>query len=89
VPNTYPSDINVTTLTSTSIYISWQPMPLFERNGIITVYNISYHSLQRNHNGIIQVDGSTLSNVLSNLLPYTTYNVTVRASTSVGFGPTS
>ncbi|RDD35988.1 Tyrosine-protein phosphatase Lar, partial [Trichoplax sp. H2] len=89
VPNTYPSDINVTTLTSTSIYISWQPIPLFERNGVITVYNISYHSLQRNHNGIIQVDGSTLSNVLSNLLPYTTYNVTVRASTSVGFGPTS
>ncbi|EDV21446.1 uncharacterized protein TRIADDRAFT_7606, partial [Trichoplax adhaerens] len=90
-PNTYPSDVNVTTLTSTSIYISWQPIPLFERNGIITVYNISYHSLQRNHNGIIQtlLTGRSRNYTAFNLKYFSQYKVSIYAFTVAGMSPGS
>ena len=37
----------------------------------------------------MQVDGNTTSVVLDRLIPFATYNITIRAATVIGFGPSS
>lgn len=37
----------------------------------------------------MQVNGSVASAILSGLIPFTTYNITIRAATIIGFGPAS
>ncbi|RDD37102.1 Protein sidekick-2, partial [Trichoplax sp. H2] len=88
-PSSYPLNLNATALTANSINISWQPVILFNRNGVIITYNVSYNSLQWNHTGIIQVNGTTFNTILYDLIPYTIYNVTINAATAAGFGPNS
>ena len=41
------------------------------------------------HGNTIQVDGDATSVIIDRLLPFTTYNITIRAATVVGFGPAS
>ena len=62
---------------------------LFDRNGVIVSYNITYYSNQWMHTNTVQVSGSTTSQILGELIPFTTYNITIRAATVVGFGPPS
>lgn len=89
VPRSYPPGGNATAMSSTSIYISWKPLPLFNRNGIITFYRIRYNSTLRDDSGIIQTNSSVTSVTLLNLIPYTMYNITLEAATVIGFGPKS
>ena len=66
---------------STSITVSWSPPPLADQNGVIVGYNISYTTDVE-----IEIFTPELSIVISDLQPFTNYNVSVRAFT-VAAGP--
>ena len=79
----------VTPSSARTLSIDWQPPVLRYRNGIITNYSIAYYSSQWMHGDTIHVDGNTTSIVANKLIPFTTYNVTIRSATVIGFGPAS
>lgn len=89
VPSTSPINVTVTTLSASTISVTWQPVPIRERNGIITEYNITYNANQWMHINTIQVTSREMSVILNSLIPFTTYNITVKAATTIGFGPDS
>ena len=87
VPDSPPQ--NVSTIES---LVQWNPVPPNRRNGIITgyridIYNGSDHLIESQHvnNGSVY----SLSLDKRHLLPWHGYNVSVSASTHVGFGPSS
>ena len=88
-PRTYPQSINVTTMSAYSAMVSWQPMSLIDRNGIIQQYRISYNSNKWNHSGVVNAKGGTTTFLIHSLIPYTTYNFAIKAATVIGFGPES
>ena len=67
----------------------WEEVPADQQNGIITGYNITYHSQTENDNGSDHVNGSVRETELTNLKEYVNYNITVFASTEKGDGPAS
>ena len=50
---------------------------------------ITYNSTTWNDNGIAYANSSAISKILNNLIPYTNYNITIKAATKVGYGPQS
>ena len=76
---------------STSITVSWEEVPVIQRNGIIIKYIITYRSLTENHNGNVVVTGNppALTGEITVLREYVDYNITVFASTVKGDGPHS
>jgi hypothetical protein len=87
-PSSPPRNLDVFMVTATTALLSWDP-PLFP-NGAIVSYNISYQPSDGSLNSVdIEVGGDTESEVLTDLRPFTIYNVSVLASTRVGPGPTN
>ena len=74
---------------STSILVEWDYVPKPDRNGIITSYNITYHSLTENHSNSIIVDFPGRQVTLIGLKEFVNYSITVSASTKIGPGPAS
>ncbi len=89
-----PQNISTTTQSSTSIRVSWDPVPGLDQNGDIIVYEVRYDPLET-FNGQITTgyenttNGSVLEITLENLQEYVEYNISVRAYTVVGAGPFS
>ncbi|EDV20681.1 uncharacterized protein TRIADDRAFT_31561, partial [Trichoplax adhaerens] len=97
-PSSYPRNITVIALSSTSIYITWQSLRFVDRNGIITSYTICYNSTQWNDNGVVQVGSSTTNTfLLGNSRNYTVFNmkyfskykISIQAFTIAGVSPRS
>ena len=76
-------------ISSTSILLTWDEVPAADQNGIITSYNISYHSLTENHSDSIRVDYAVRRLNLTGLKEFVNYSITVFASTAIGDGPAS
>ena len=72
---------------SRSVEIAWNPPLLEERNGNITSYSITIS--RQGSDSLIQLTSPITSITVSMLNPFTTYTVTVTASTSIGVGPPS
>ena len=76
--------------TSTSITVSWQPLPSCDQNGVITNYTIAYRMEGGTDMSFNVVDAANRMHVVKPLTPYTNYTIKMAASTSVGrgdFGP--
>lgn len=72
-------------MSSQSIQINWQPVPLPNQNGVITGYVINITSLDT---GVSQQLFSTVNTLqVSNLSPFTVYSCIVAARTAIGLGP--
>ena len=92
-----PSDspVNVTALanSSTSIMVTWGPVPEIDQNGIITVYEVMYQPMETFGDAIgtemRNVSGLETSVVLDGLEEFVNYTISVQAYTSVGPGPES
>uniref|UniRef100_A0A4W3IS38 Protein tyrosine phosphatase receptor type Q n=1 Tax=Callorhinchus milii TaxID=7868 RepID=A0A4W3IS38_CALMI len=83
VPETSPANLTYRNLSTTAIQLSWNPIS--EMNDAILSYTIEL-------NGPSGTNFSTTSRTsltLTNLLPFTHYNVSVSANTSKGLGPSS
>ena len=87
-----PSDLTVSEFTPTSLSLEWGP-PL-QPNGVILWYEVRYTGLDTLNlvpptfysESVIVVNGSFLEVELVELVPYSLYNITVRAATEVGSG---
>ena len=88
-----PTAVAVNGVSSTTIMVSWGPVPLIDQNGIITEYEVMYEPLET-FNGSIEtqtanVSGSDMTITLTGLEEFVNYSISVRAYTSVGAGPYS
>lgn len=88
-PSAPPIIIKAVPSSARTITIAWKRLPLRDRNGIITNYNITYYSSQWMHGNTIQADGAAISSIIDQLIPFTTYNITITAATIAGLGPAS
>ncbi|XP_055769830.1 receptor-type tyrosine-protein phosphatase F-like isoform X4 [Salvelinus fontinalis] len=87
VPSSYPQNLSVVGLTTTTTKLAWEPPALAERNGRIVQYVVVYrdiNSQQNNTNSTIETQMTIMG-----LQPDTTYDIRVRAFTSKGAGPNS
>ena len=81
----------VLTLSSTEIMVQWNDVPLGDRNGDITHYEVLYvpHTTFESQISAETVIVINMTTVLERLEEYVTYNISVRAINSAGFGPYS
>ena len=71
--------------------MTWEEVPPIEQNGIIIVYEVLYEPLET-FGGILvpsTVNTTDLEAVIMNLTAFVSYNISIRAYTSVGPGPYS
>ena len=89
-PSSSPQNVQLISLSSTTIQVSWAEVPIFNRNGLIVLYEILYEP-----NDILDQLARCTTNttelfvLLTDLHPFVTYAILVRAYTSVGPGPYS
>ena len=79
-------------VSSTSLFMTWNPVPNIHQNGIITQYQVEYNQTEFSEVLMFSnqiVSGDTLTTMLLNLEEYVTYTICVRAYTEVGSGPYS
>lgn len=84
-PSGYPRNISIATVTSKSALITWIPPADEEKNGIITSYTVSLLEAEREEEIYLQTKMVSIN--VTGLMPFTTYFVSIAASTSVGIGP--
>ena len=85
-PTGPPLNVDATPVNSTSVTISWNPPALENQNGVITGYVINL-TLTVGSGDISQYSSSSDNITVGSLHPFTTYDFTVAAQTSVGTGP--
>nr|XP_046209098.1 receptor-type tyrosine-protein phosphatase F-like isoform X3 [Oncorhynchus gorbuscha] len=87
VPSSYPQNLSVVGLTTTTTKLAWEPPVLAERNGKIVQYVVVYRDInsQQNHTNSTTETQMTIMG----LQPDTTYDIRIRAFTSKGGGPIS
>ena len=88
-PSAAPLNVRGHNTSSTSIFVIWDDVPAADKNGIITSYNITYHSLTENHSNSTTVDHPDRQVTLMGLREFVNYSITVFASTVKGNGPES
>ena len=91
-PNAPPDNVQVLTLSSTAILVTWDPVPEMSRNGIITQYEVEVNQSTFDEipsTRLTTTNGSVLMVELGGLEEYVEYTIRVRAYTSEGPGPFS
>ncbi|XP_048579794.1 uncharacterized protein LOC5501224 isoform X1 [Nematostella vectensis] len=88
-PSSYPSNITITNVTSTTLSLQWGPVPAEYRNGLIVSYTVRYHISGNSTYKEMMIANCNQSAVIINLRMFTRYILLVRASTKVGGGPWS
>ena len=99
-PSAAPHQLEAIVVSSNQIQVQWEQLPKSARNGIVTHYTVYYQpKVVGSKLGEITTDGdqpqtdvvaaNMTSLLLGDLIPYTTYDVSVSASTDVGEGPLS
>ena len=82
--------VEVEILESSSVFITWEPIPENSRNGIIKGYYIDYYPEDENKTAVLtanQPNGNFSSFNLKSLRKFTTYTIKVSAYTKAGIGP--
>ena len=93
VPSAPPQSVLLTVTSPSEISMFWSEVPPVHRNGVITLYEVSYSSLSNSedsHNPVTTLLNTThLSVNLTGLEEFVNYSFQVRAYTEVGPGPYS
>ena len=87
VPSSPPQNVMVTSVNPASLMVSWQPPPMIDHNGPIT-YMINYTRVGSSDMMSVNVTSGT-THLISGLVAYVDYSVTVAARTVNGTGPFS
>ena len=79
-----PQSVTVTSPNSTSLRVTWDHPPAPDRNGVITNYTV----IRKTGSEIITIEPASndTSVLLTDLMPFTVYSITVAGSTSAGRG---
>ena len=83
-------EVKVEILESSSVSITWKPIPERFRNGIIKGYRIEYHPKEENKTAVPKVNElneNFTSHILTSLRKFTTYTIKMAAYTKAGIGP--
>lgn len=83
-PASSPEELNVTTIASSSVSLTWSPPPVNLRNGIIREYKINVSEVETGRE--LEFYSSTSAITISTLHPFYTYLCRVSAFT-VEYGP--
>ena len=91
VPANSTQNVTAVSLSSTTINVTWEEVPPIDRNGIITTYEVLYEPLETFEQLLSSdiINTTDLFILLEDLHPFVSYNISVRAYTSVGSGPYS
>ena len=94
MPSNSPQNVSAMVLSSTQIAVSWDEVPVVDRNGVITMYEVQFEPLQTFNetiytNSVNITNTSMMYTVLMGLEEFVEYNISVRAYTSIGPGPYS
>ena len=77
-------------MSSTEIMVTWEAVPMIDRNGIIINYEIQIEPLDFPADIFIDpLNTTNLSILVADLEEHVLYNISVRAYTNVGPGPYS
>lgn len=87
VPSTAPKNVDIEGILSQSFRINWQPPNNEDQNGIITEYSVRIVNFDLENVTYLNVTDTDIT--VSNLQPFTQYEVSVAAHTSAGKGPFS
>ncbi|XP_038612619.1 phosphatidylinositol phosphatase PTPRQ [Tachyglossus aculeatus] len=79
-PESPPQNVELVDITATEINLRWSPPE--KPNGIIIAYEVIYGNPEK----LLTKNISTTSAILSDLKPYTLYNISVRSYTRLGHG---
>ena len=82
VPSAPPDNIIATSLSSTSIRVSWDEVPEIHQNGNITGYTVEITNLKLRNSTLFSTFQRTLT--ILHLQPHTQYSINVSASTRRG-----
>ncbi|KAI8509923.1 hypothetical protein Bbelb_123510 [Branchiostoma belcheri] len=91
VPSSPPTNVNAQAENATTLMVSWLPVPLTNRRGLITAYNL-YITCMQNFQGTTLIavkvanDSQLAHSLVPDLKPFTWYSVRVSARTVVGEG---
>lgn len=84
VPTAAPGDFIATNITSRTVSLSWDPLPIEQQNGMIRQYVIAANRTD-NPPGF-QLASNTTALIVDDLSPYRNYSFAVAAET-IGLGP--
>ncbi|XP_047136890.1 uncharacterized protein LOC105847580 isoform X2 [Hydra vulgaris] len=84
IPTGCPSNLNVATISSTALLLSWDKVEFSSRKGIIVMY--LYTCFSSEYSVSNNVGNNTFIVTVDNLVPETYYNCSVAACTKVGCG---
>ncbi|XP_040070908.3 protogenin [Ixodes scapularis] len=84
VPLAAPS-VSVTSLTPTTMHISWSELSPSVARGFIALYRIHYRLHDQNYNHVMEVKGNVQEYTITGLEPTKQYSVRVMAGTVQGF----
>ena len=90
VPSAPPQSIFSVNTSSTSLLVTWQPVPYADANGIVYAYIVSIKRAQSNESWVNHTQYEpALQMTFTGLLRYVVYTIKVSAVTSKGSGPFS
>lgn len=79
-PESSPQDVQVTGVSPSELRLKWSPPE--KPNGIIIAYEVLY----QNADTLFVKNTSTTDIIISDLKPYTLYNISIRSYTRLGHG---
>lgn len=88
MPSGAPDSVSATTLSSTTVLLTWNPPSPDLQNGIITTYFVNITELETGMASQLIVAGATQL-LIDTLHPYYVYNFYISAATAIGRGPYS
>ena len=88
-PSAAPANVQGHNRSSTSIFVHWGEVPAAEQNGIIRNYTVTYKAFPDGSEKTKVIGAPRTEVTLTGLNEYTTYEMTVSASTSKGVGTPS
>ena len=92
VPSAPPQSASLTVTSPSEISMSWSEVPLVNQNGIVMLYEVSYHPLEDYVDPLTLpafLNTTELTINLTGLYEFANYSVQIRAYTVAGPGPYS
>ena len=92
VPSGFPQNVQASTISSTEIVVTWDPVLEIQRNGMIARYEVQFNQSALSEISQMNSTETAAPNMmllLENLEEFVEYSVAVRAYTGIGAGPFS
>ncbi|RWS14759.1 roundabout 1-like protein, partial [Dinothrombium tinctorium] len=86
-PSASPDNLYLKVINASCAELSWSPLRAQELNGVLKGYKVRIEATNYSFKNEINVNATSTRLLLSNLTAFLEYNISVAASTSIGYGP--